>query len=752
MDSQTSNGAAFPLRAPSIDTPSQLGTPDLKVLRGVARTLKSVRGHCETLNRQLGRVHDPSPSSRPHSIHSLDRGLGRLDENAFFSDTPPFASTHHQTATLSPARAISNSPDALVSWLRQLLPRLDALTSHLTAYPTLLSSLHNHAKRLDVLENASFSNGPFEDVTERLELIDGRVTEAEGKLDDHEKWRAVIDEEGLVDHGRPERGPAGQLNLEPATRDQSFASHGSSLHGASAVSGASSALAATTMECTHLLARVATLETMVIDLQSAALPSVARPWHLEVVVLPWGRHLRNVWQPVNDPNQKQSTESDGNDAWTSSRSFTGMSANLTADKRAGWDGAAIRRWADGTNAWMSARAPGVKSAVFQRLRSRGLVQNVRIAGNSARDVRHAIETTFADTLKILRGELGSEAAESVSQDSEKAAREGCLGIWAPFIPLRKIHKDSRLQFLTRDEMSTSTLWTAEFLASSVVMKMSGQWRLYITHRQGYLQELGDDQTEWTWARLRQLTSRAAPDQVGADEEEEKCWKWDPRLDPSSSVESSFVSDLSHSTSLGQALPIASAMGGRTIHQAGSSRSPSPVVYPRTMPISPLSEFVSQPRRTVSVPLLSDTRVATLTPNHTRRVVSHETGPAPKLLIKRRRTSFSPSSTPKRLKSPSPFFSEITWGDARSQAAGASNVKRSGTPFAYATPHSGPVQMDHRETGDEGNSLVHAHTEEPTWEGVNDVDDDDDENEEEHEHEEEEEEKSSAGTSLQRGSA
>jgi len=80
-------------------------------------------------------------------------------------------------------------------------------------------------------------------------------------------------------------------------------------------------------------------------------------------------------------------------------------------------------------------------------------------------------------------------------------------------------------------------------------------------------------------------------------------------------------------------------------------------------------------------------------------------------------------TPRRSNPSSPFLSELTTGDMRSQGIGVANLKRGGTPFAYATPYSGTVATERIGGTTEGTEVVSevreeqgAH-EEDIWEGV-----------------------------------
>ncbi|KKF97252.1 hypothetical protein CFO_g377 [Ceratocystis platani] len=109
-------------------------------------------------------------------------------------------------------------------------------------------------------------------------------------------------------------------------------------------------------------------------------------------------------------------------------------------------------------------------------------------------------------------------------------------IWQPWeqdwVPLRKIHKDSRLRFLTPAEMITPAAWDVVFL-KSVLMK-SSQPRLFITQPEAYVQDRIAFDMGWSWQRLRELSRFYSEDsesqEVGEADALEECWTWNDLLD------------------------------------------------------------------------------------------------------------------------------------------------------------------------------------------------------------------------------
>jgi hypothetical protein len=301
-------------------------------------------------------------------------------------------------------------------------------------------------------------------------------------------------------------------------------------------------------------------------------------------------------------------------------------------------------------------------------------------------------------------------------------------------------KSSRLRFLTHAEMSSSALWTAQFLAAGVMMRVSGgRKRLYVTQREAYMQQSTAPESSWTWQRLRQLprfsldldshmegNDECQPGVAEADAKE-SCWAHYPAYDDTpASVTTSFSS--SHSA---QQL---------TIRPAGPRwpRSITPTsILKNKPPISPLSEFPAkrpnqQRPRTVSASHLQNAPLnaskrrlvnsfdhAGQGPSDARPISTgdYESTSAPTSKPKRRRLTHSPSprptdaqhqaqalvwanNTPRRSREPpSPFFSSHpelprTSSDVTSRSQRSVGVAGKHTPFAYATPHSGTLVGGH----------------------------------------------------------
>lgn len=573
----------------------------------------------------------------------------------------------------------------------RLIPRLQNIVGQIADYPV---KLQNHEQRLDLLENSSFSNAAIEELQEASDHMDTRVGELEGRVDELEKAHNAQGDASSV---------GSRHNIEG-----SFDSR---------ISNTSSVMIAAAMD--HIdPSRVEALEAQVAELQAIAAPCHARPWEVEVVFLPFGTNLMGIWSSQHIMTQRSRLDSTATDDWTQTqhKSMAAAQACLTAHNQASaWERSATDL-GDEEATWLIARACGIRSRVDERLRSRGLVRTVQICGPDARDVQAAIMTTFGDLPTVLTEDPFTQHDENIGMVPRSL--RSYLGLQASWIPLRKLHKDSCLRFLTPSEMVTHALWTVPFLSSSVAMRHKGTRRLYVTQRDSYIQHLGDSNANWTWQKLRQLP-RVYPDQPSfahtpeADAQEE-CWAFDPRLDPPpssthSSFQSSFASHISslsiqspaNSPGMDNDLLLGPASPSDHFSSAAASATtstPRTSVAPPLQPLSPLKErnpfrpihshtpsipsLVSVPLRAQSSPL------QTVFPPTKRRIASFEQESPTKtastqnlaLSMKRRRTRSPsrPRDTPRWSigpPSPYPFPDDIT------------ERKRGTTPFAYATPHS-----------------------------------------------------------------
>ncbi|EME81526.1 uncharacterized protein MYCFIDRAFT_215990 [Pseudocercospora fijiensis CIRAD86] len=586
----------------------------------------------------------------------------------------------------------------------------------------MCNTIENYGRRLSLLENISFNHLPCDEVHDQFQLMDGRVLDLEqwraeqenhhnhddteeqiqaanDRLDDLENWRTEYLAAQLGDQSdSPEASSSRRKRLLPDA--SSFESDGSiDLNAAAHTEAMVLAAIAASAETGP---RIDALESRLSELEGAALPSFARPWSVQIVLLPFGRNLPGVWF-----TSEQSTQHSMRSAIHTSEDWpAALEAPKTSFRSEGADGAwtttSIEAWANSTqDEWLSPKACGPTGTVFQRLASRGFV--------------HDVEFFSPDAAHILS--VVSEAFDGVLSDQTSvpgAMLEKYHGLRERFIPLRKIRKSSRLRFLAPPEMVTPTAWTAEFLESSVFMKSNGERRLYLTSPDGYLQP---PQSGWNWQTLRTLPLYDADgelqDAQNAGGIVEACWSYNDRLDTAMSLHSSFEG------------------AGSPWHHRPTSQEPEHVDRDAD---DAMSRNAVPQHHDCSVSLASAASVQIIGCNTLpkRRVASFEARSPSKeqeeraqYVFKRRRISSSPeldrrgyNLTPRYSREPpSPFTSDEIGPGRGSQAA--SSRARGTTPFAYATPHS---HFDSR--GGDGETeadddLPLAQSENGDWEGLPD---------------------------------
>lgn len=602
--------------ATEIATPSIAGTPDFRALASSSNQAGTSPGHLRPSRLEAGR---PATEIATETIETLPVPRNR-DE------------AQHQVA----------SGDEV-------------------SLRALQDIVRTQNQRLEVLESLSFSHVHLDDIVDKFELFDGRLL-------DLEHWRT--EQENQQTSPEPNKATASSSKRRRLLPDEeaSFASDGS--FDSNAAAHAETAVLATLAANAETHPRIDRLESRVADLENAAPPSFARPWHVQVVLLPWGRDLRGIWFSAVDATQHSlRSTTQASEEWTTALekpklAFKGASSTA-------WTTESIEAWAKEAQEWLSPKACGPRGTVFQRLASRGLVKDITLTASDARHVLNALDAAFENS--PTTNEVDSGLAGQYQ------------GLTERFIPVRKVRKDSRLRFMSPAEMVTSASWTAQFLDSSVFMKVGDIKRLYVTTHEAYTQP---SEGGWTWSAIQDLLMQKPTTSI-----DEACWAYNPTLDQAAvSNHASFASHLSQSQS-SQHSPL------DDLNAAGSAPAP----------ISPRSSAAPFPRqRTVSFPssmspnndvLKADVpkrRVASFEPVTTVPIEAYTSGHiAGPSAAKRRRISISPEAEAERRgvnftprwsrEPPSPFTSEAPL-EARSQGT-AGGRRRGGTPFAYATPHS-----------------------------------------------------------------
>ncbi|KAH9900263.1 hypothetical protein F4778DRAFT_167532 [Xylariomycetidae sp. FL2044] len=369
-------------------------------------------------------------------------------------------------------------------------------------FQMLSDTIQGHEERLDKLENVSFSTATHDNCSEKYDQTDLRVTELESRVEEVEK--ILNDSSSHSSSYRRSQHPG----VDEAGSVISFSTNGSD-H---------------TITRAELYSQLQALKSQLSHLQGlSSYPSASRPWEIEVVFLPFP--LKGLWMESADFASQHASSGSNFDPWTqlpNSLSFVEPQSPDYGD----WIGPELE------TDWLLARACAPARMIDQRLKSRGLVQNVTVRGPDARSVQEALSEAFGTLFRTF-----SRMQANVHHGSTMHHRVSkFLGLQSPWVPLRKVYKDSRLHFLSPAEMVTPVTWDVQFLSSSVVMKAGDTERLFITQPEAYLQDQDAYDNGWNWQRLRELSRVYADSQSSQEVPEadakENCWSWNKYLDES----------------------------------------------------------------------------------------------------------------------------------------------------------------------------------------------------------------------------
>jgi hypothetical protein len=535
-------------------------------------------------------------------------------------------------------------------------------------FKNMSDTVSSHEQRLDRLETVSFSAAGHDDCQEKIDHFDLRVTELESRMEEVEKL-AGNDNASVV--GRRTEKPDDTASQSTVSVATSITSRGD--------------------RSQELYSQVQSLQAQVAQLQSA-LPTWNQPWEVEVVFLPFP--LKKIWQSIH---QFKPDTSIGGEEWTQ---MTVSSATLRAQSPFHNEWAPVDHDTD----WLLPKACSDKSISDKRLRSRGLIRVVSVKGPDARSVNSAIHSVFSDVFREMQM---LQRPQNPYPHLSKF-----LGLQSTWVPLRKIHKDSRLRFLSPAEMVSPAMWDVQFLHS--VMMKSAEPRLFVTHPDAYVQDLQAFEMGWSWQRIRQLNP-AGPDVTESQEVPdagplEEHWAWNEQMD-----ETPGSHGIARQTSVEHLVSTSPHLQQVGPSSSKGWRSPTPTMIRGQSPMLKGRRGSRPPNiRTASVPLSVTTRFS---PMSGRRVVSSSENRrsmqgilAPQANVLKRRQTRSPSYhrfTPRWTASPSP----MPLGLNEYQPA------RGTTPFAYATPHSNAPLQEIRHI--RGSSVVRNAPGYPSDENIND---------------------------------
>ncbi|KAK8879585.1 hypothetical protein PGQ11_000879 [Apiospora arundinis] len=559
-------------------------------------------------------------------------------------------------------------------------------------FQELSSTVQGHGQRLDRLENVSFSENSHEDCHEKHDHVDLRVTELELRVGE----------------------------LEKALQDTSSVATSRYRHtGADDSTASVISVATNTSDRSHLYNELQVLRAELSALSSD--PTHGNPWELEVVFLPFP--LKGVWLESRELMSQRLSGANHTDV----DQWTQMPNSLSAHEP---HSPGFNEWADPDTEfeWLLPRACPPDRMIDKRLQSRGLVKKVAVRGPDAHSVQQAISAAFGTAFRTV-----SRIQSNLYHGSTVHHRVGkFLGLQQSWVPLRKVHKDSRLRFLSPSEMITPAIWDVRFLKSSVVMKATGVHRLYITQPEAYIQDYDAYENGWSWQRIRELSrvyqdSQSSQQDVPEGDAREDCWAFNDKLDEPPSTQNSFSSLSLRQAAQPRLKSTSISPSPQQFYVSHTGQSPSLTTGRRSRAPSPFVAFRDQRPGSSLNPLHVRTNSmppafpGPMSPQQARRRMAsvglgsvqpypYDRRSSPQILRvnanaahsmafaqqKRRRATRSPSvpmsarfrRTPRySTASPSP-------GPAGFGAPGATSG-RATTPFFYATPYSNAPYVDNR---------------------------------------------------------
>ena len=532
-------------------TPSIAGTP---ALRGADDALRHIKTGVEQLHEDAVRMYaSPSPT-RP--ILTNTAKTSKLDSERR-------ASRHHESTQFDDSRR--DRPQS-VPTIEVLISTVASLRNVLAGAPNLGASLANLGQRVDALESASFAHSSVEDLNDKFELFDGRILDIESRIEELEKFRhSIIDPHDSMSATESfSRRPVSNESDMHYSRE----GRGRTDEGLVSLFNAEASRSDVTSR-RSTIERLHDIECRLTGLARPLDATTAEPTTVEVILLPWGRELKGVWQDPKIVPQILSSVP----PYSNNTQYSGdVSGNHDMEE---WPHFSLVPRAIGPTT-------GIGGRVYERLKSRGFVRSVVFNTPSAREVTSRVCAAF-------KGLLDTQPHLTWSDRLEPEWSRSLLALKSPFIPLRKIHKHSRLRYLAEAELATPALWDVNFLESSIFMRApsAGQTRLFVTTPSAYLHS---PVPSWTWQKIRELP-RVSPDTpasgVSEADAREPCWEHDPRLDPPS-AHPSFTSNPSPKPT--------DPPSDEEFNAFSDSPSSTPFA-----PITPTSDF---PRRATSFPVAS----------------------------------------------------------------------------------------------------------------------------------------------------
>ncbi|RPB07962.1 hypothetical protein P167DRAFT_539670 [Morchella conica CCBAS932] len=408
------------------------------------------------------------------------------------------------------------------------------LTKLIKLNEKLENSSRSHTERLETVETYV---AVLEEVREKIDLMEDRTNEVdekifsfENRLDDRfvtiesrlQKSREKrklrergFDEDGSIRVPKRRKGGRGnehealpektsQLDIRPAVT----ASFNTNTSASSSLCTDTSADRDSRKITSSLLER---LESRLIRMEQNAGPSPQSPWEIEVVMLP-PAPLKGIW---NDGTEFGGYESSNPQSVST------------------FSGACSRRKSNDFSDGPVPRSFSVNSRLYRRLGTRGFVKHINVLGPTAQDVAAAVDSSFGKVINWCHSFYTPD--ESVSPRLPSQYQRVSLG-WQP---LRKVHKQTNLEFLKPGEMM-EIMWTVDFLKGSCIMK-GRRAVLYITP---LLPTRPSSVSSISWNDIKTLPEYIAVSELDKDtkpptslqpdlEDAEDPWAWKETLDDTS---------------------------------------------------------------------------------------------------------------------------------------------------------------------------------------------------------------------------
>jgi hypothetical protein len=549
------------LSATEVATPTEANTPDLNALQ---EEIEGARATIDLVNGKLAE-HARFRASEPRDSKGSSAKSSSLASTTLVAPHAPSPINMSRRApylnelTQQPSLLDDSKHQYMAKIMSKIAAHLSNISAMISSYPQQSASLRSLGERIEGLEGMSFSFVHPDELAERFEDVDVRLTELEN-------WKEELNN---------------IYRRQTISVNNSFKSNETD----EAAAGVDLALC-----------EIEGIKERLQDLEDLA-PSSVYPWEVEVVFLPWGPDLKGVWYPPHELSSNR--DYCDTDEWSQARSQRLTARASQNGQQSGWSNHDIAGWAGNRDQWLSPKSCGQRNKTFRRLQSRGFVRTVSITNENASNIMSAISRAF-DSMPLL------SAPSNINANAPERNQQGFVkslpGLSAQFIPLKRVPHHNRLQFLTPAEMATPAIWDAQFLRAGVLMRINnGLRRLYVTQSSAYMQD-PDDASAWTWQKIRELPRVPMQDkdhpmenmaeysgQIGEADAKEHCWTYCPLLDPPLSVAASFASHHSHQSRHSNP-PALDEEQSSVPTRKGPEASPKRFSKKTKQPVSPLSEF------------------------------------------------------------------------------------------------------------------------------------------------------------------